>query len=633
VKLKLSYKIALALVALSVTTSILVSFISYIKYKQIIKSDAYSTLQSLVERYGNELDNQTKAIENYSEILESILQQSYDRIKFKDDISINNYEQSIIPLLDTLAQKFRPLSYWIIFNPEYARNGHTISFIDKNSSGIYTREPEYSIESFDLSKPEMRWWADAVKYGKVWTDPYYWKNWDLTIMSYSKCVVIDGKIIAVVGSDIDFNLFKKSIANRKIYNSGYLWILNDNFEPISLPQTKDKWQFKIKTYINNQQEINKQKRLKTGIIDYPQEEIKGIISYYHMNNGWYLCSFAPENEIFSDLYQSLFINLIIIFVGIIISLGLAVIISKSLTKPVWQLVNVISKGAKGDYSVRAKINTSDELRELANYFNFFMDKLEITLHDLKLNELNLISAKELAEESDKLKSIFLANLSHEIRTPMNAIIGFTSLLSYDLDKETINKYIDIVHSNTYNLLNLLDNLIDYSKLESEGIKIHNQKFDISKLMDIIYFQYSKELKNINKSHIQLLVIKENDSKKMFVNGDKTRINQVFSNLLSNSLKFTEQGFIRFGYKIEKEKFTFYVEDSGTGVAKEDLDKIFNSFYKGANNSHLKHRGTGLGLTICKKLVSQMNGKILINSANGGGTIVKFTIPMQIIEND
>jgi len=631
-KLKLFYKIALSLTALSVSTSILVSVISHFKYKQIIKADAYYMLQSLVERHALELDNQTKSIEDYSNVLEAILRQTFEINKFNNDISIDEYERSLIPLLDTLAQKFKPLSYWIIFNPEYAKNGHTISFIDKDGDGTFFREPEYSINDFNLSEPMMQWWTDAIKYGEVWTDPYYWRNWDFNIISYSRRVIIDGKIIAVLGSDIGFDKFKQNIATRKIYDSGFLWILNKTYKPISPPKITDNCLIDIKEYITNQLKTSNSNGLKNGIIGYPENQNEGIIAYYRMNNGWYLCSFAPKNEIFSDLNYTMLINIMVILGGILLSLGLAILISRSLTKPVWQLVGVLGKGAKGDYGVRAKIKTSDELMELGNYFNFFMDELEKTMHNLKINELDLITAKERAEESEKLKSVFLANLSHEIRTPMNAIIGFTSLmLANDLDKETIQKYIDIVHLSTYNLLDILNNLIDYSLLESKVSKIENERFSIDELMEAIYADNFQKLKRIKKGHIKLQLLKENNSKEIFVYSDKLCIQQVFSNLFSNSIKFTEKGFISYGYKIEKHELSFFIEDSGIGIAQEDLEKIFESFYKGTNTYPPQLRGTGLGLTICKKLIKQMNGKISIQSKSGIGTIVQFTLPIQIVD--
>jgi len=629
-RLKLFHKIAFALAALSVSASILVSLITYFKYKQTLKGDAYSMLQSLVESHGLALENQIEAIENYSLVLEAIVRQSYAVQKFENDSSINKYEQSLIPLLDTLAQKFKPLSYWIIFNPEYAKNGHTISFLDKDRDGIYIREAEYSINEFDLSKPDMLWWVDALKYGEVWTDPYYWQNWDMNIITFSKRIVINGKILGVLGSDIDFIKFKQSFVTRKIYKTGYLWIINHEYEPISFPDSNKIFRDEIAGLIKHKLEKSKQSDLKTGIIEDINDENRGIITYYRLKNGWFLCAQAPKNEIFSDLNNTMLINILVILGGIILSLGASVLISRSLTKPISQMVDLIKKGANGDYTVRVKIGSHDELKELSSYFNYFMDELEKTIYHLKINQVKLISAKERAEESDKLKSAFLANLSHEIRTPMNAIIGFTSLmLEDDLDKNTVQKYIDIVHLSTYDLLDILNNLIDYSILESKLIKIENEKFELNELLDSINFQYTEDLKNCNKNHIELSLVKENESKEIFVFGDKASMQQVFSNLISNSIKFTDRGFVRFGYHLVNNEFLFFVEDSGLGIAEGDLSKVFNSFYKGINTSHLHLRGTGLGLTITKKLVKKMGGKIWIDSISGKGTKVTFKLPVQI----
>ena len=247
--------------------------------------------------------------------------------------------------------------------------------------------------------------------------------------------------------------------------------------------------------------------------------------------------------------------------------------------------------------------------------------------ELKLYEHRLKQEKIKAEEADKLKSSFLANMSHEIRTPMNAIIGFADLLEQDnISDSERNEYLGIIKRSGTNLLVLIDDIIDLSKIEVEKIEIVKQKFDVNKVLQTILITSLKKKPTCIEINFEN---NKNNIEELIVNSDPFRFKQVLNNLINNALKFTEAGTISFGYKIENNNIlTFYVKDTGIGISTDKQEIIFDRFRKIEDSNAKLYRGTGLGLTISKKLIELLNGKIWVNSELGKGSTFYFTLPFK-----
>lgn len=265
-----------------------------------------------------------------------------------------------------------------------------------------------------------------------------------------------------------------------------------------------------------------------------------------------------------------------------------------------------------------------ELEEAHHQLSQVIAELENANEQLNESNINLTEAKKKAEESDNLKSAFLANVSHEIRTPLNSIVGFSSLLSESgLDEETRNSYIDLIESNTESLLVLIDEIIDLSKIEAQQLTIRKQDFSIDVLLRELVQIFNHGHKN---SEIELRMSKISDEKELFVFSDRVRVKQVFINLLSNAFKFTDRGYIEFGYfELEHDKIQLFVRDTGIGIKEEHQNIIFDRFRKLNTEGNKVYRGTGLGLSITKKLVELLGGQISIHSTPGEGTVFFFTV--------
>ena len=243
---------------------------------------------------------------------------------------------------------------------------------------------------------------------------------------------------------------------------------------------------------------------------------------------------------------------------------------------------------------------------------------------IQLNE-KLQYAKQKAEESDKLKSAFLANMSHEIRTPMNSIIGFSRMYkNKEIDDEKRNKYADYVVNNGKLLLNIVNDVLDLSKIESGQILLKKESFSLNEFIEELY----SRLSNQNQKGLMLVRQKELTNDNSFINSDRSRLMQILWNLINNAYKFTKKGAIKFGYNIVNKTILFYVEDTGIGIPFEQQEKIFERFRQAEMEASRVFGGAGLGLSISKKMVELMEGRIWLKSTTGIGSTFYVSIPYE-----
>jgi signal transduction histidine kinase len=248
--------------------------------------------------------------------------------------------------------------------------------------------------------------------------------------------------------------------------------------------------------------------------------------------------------------------------------------------------------------------------------------------EMRIANKALEEAKLKAEEASRLKSAFLANVSHEIRTPMNGIVGFASLLS-DIENLTTEKrtlYLEMINTNSQLLLNLINDILDLSRIEADKLRIRKKSFDINKLIIELYVFYQSEKERLQKDKLSLNFSIGSSTKTLEIYTDGERLHQVFINLIGNALKFTDKGYVEFGYTIENEIIKFYVKDTGIGIKDEYQRAIFDRFIQADSSSTRSYGGTGLGLAICKAIVEKLNGEIWVESELGKGSAFYFTLP-------
>jgi signal transduction histidine kinase len=235
-------------------------------------------------------------------------------------------------------------------------------------------------------------------------------------------------------------------------------------------------------------------------------------------------------------------------------------------------------------------------------------------------ERDLILAKEKAEAADKVKSVFLANLSHEIRTPLNAIVGFANLLDRpEFDTLQKKEFSEVINKNADNLIWMINEILDYAKMESGHLKIVNNPVDLKKFLFEIFQSYRPKMGLYFKDNVEFRLQKSFDLKQTVkVLADVNRLRQVVTNFFENAIKFVDQGFVELGFEVEANWVEIYVKDSGIGILKENQRVIFEAFRQEEEAPSKKYGGTGLGLAICKRLTEAMGGSIGVVSEKNNG---------------
>jgi len=367
---------------------------------------------------------------------------------------------------------------------------------------------------------------------------------------------------------------------------------------------------------------------------------KRFVSLYFKIMLYVLLLIIPAQVLAAVFYSHhvLFTTLSVLF---FLGLGFAgsFVIALKIVDPLKNLVAATQKVSAGDLDFKVSVKTNDEVGILADSFNHMVDEMQniTVLRDELVYEVNermraeeaLQKAKEDAETAYKVKSEFLANMSHEIRTPLNAILGFSDLLSSTQVDDQQKAYLNTITSSGEILISLINDILDYSKLEAGKVQLENIDFDLGNLVNDVY--------NMAKIRFQDKPIDAyidwDTHVPQWVKGDPTRIRQILLNFLNNAAKFTQQGSIGVILKLQQENpdgpsVQFCVKDSGIGIPEDKKVKLFASFSQVDSSTTRKYGGTGLGLAISKKLVDVMGGKVWLESQEGCGSQFFFTVPFK-----
>ena len=347
-------------------------------------------------------------------------------------------------------------------------------------------------------------------------------------------------------------------------------------------------------------------------------------------NGWVLICLVPEEAAYGQANSQFQHTLLLFLFGmLLLSTYLYWQVDRRIIEPIRQLAVATNAIAKGDFEhqIDMSITVGGELSEVSQNFN----RMTENLRESMTSAIRNASEKKAAEEANKTKSAFLANMSHEIRTPMNGIIGLADLLATSKLDEQQHQYIDLIRSSADALLTIINDILDHSKIDAGKLLIDSYSFDLRRLLREMSFSFSH---TAQQKSVEFQSIVSPDVPR-FVHGDANRLRQVLSNFLSNALKFTEaNGKVELRAVLlneaDKEDFVhFEVSDTGIGMTAEQMKRLFQPFEQADTSTSRKYGGTGLGLTISKKLMEMMGGDTGCRSTYGSGSTFWCELPLPL----
>jgi len=315
----------------------------------------------------------------------------------------------------------------------------------------------------------------------------------------------------------------------------------------------------------------------------------------------YLVSLDDAYDQFIDITFIIILSFTLIIV-LITLLGRYFV--SSIVRPVEKINNITKEIAKGDFTVRIESNSDDEIGELSDSINEMANRLN---------------------EIDRMKNEFISTVSHEIRTPLTAIKGWgETLKSIGNDPEISNKGLDIIISETSRLSDMVEELLDFSRIQNGNMKFIYNKFDIVNLIEDVCLSYLQRAESENKN----LYFDVRENTHIMVEADESKLKQVIINLIDNAVKYTESGDeIKVSLERAQKYVTIYIEDNGRGISAKDLPHIKEKFYK----ADYTVRGTGIGLAVADEIIRNHGGVLNISSNEGEGTLIQITLPVYSTE--
>jgi signal transduction histidine kinase len=443
-----------------------------------------------------------------------------------------------------------------------------------------------------------------------------------------------GRVVGVLQAEVNLKYVWEVISAIKQGRAGYAYVVTRAGDLISHPDMSVVLQHRSVRRLNQVKAAFQPgvgvSRAKAVVADnLSGEEVFSSYAVIPMLD-WAVIVEQPVGEAYEPLYGSMFRTSSLLLVGLVVALLASLFVARRVLGPLELLRKGTERIGGGDLGFRLKIKTGDEIEVLADEFNKMTEHLSEAYtgleHKVAERTKALIIVNEKLEAANNLKSQFLANVNHELRTPVSAIIGYGRLIL----RETEGKIPELQKENLQDLLNnaerllvQIDSLLDFAKIEAGKIEVHVEPL---KIQEVVYGAISIIEPTLDKNVVRLICDIPSDIATIYTDGEKLR--QIILNLVGNAAKFTDCGEIKISACHENGDLKLVFADTGIGIDRADINRIFEEFDRGRLSSDGAYRGTGLGLAIVKRLVEVLGGSVIAESEVGKGSTFTVTLPVK-----
>jgi signal transduction histidine kinase len=446
-----------------------------------------------------------------------------------------------------------------------------------------------------------------------------------------------GSVIGVIQAEVNLKLVWDVVSNIKTGEAGYAYVVSRSGDLIAHRDI---------SLVLRRQNLGHLPQVKGAfevVSGAPQPRVmlaanlegKKVISSnaFIPSLQWLVIVERPAEEAYAPLYAAMLRTSALLLVGFSMAVLASLFLGRRVVRPLEALRRGVERIGKGDLDHRLDLKTGDEIEILADEFNQMAAHLREAYtgleHKVAERTMELTIANAKLGEASQLKSQFLANVNHELRTPVSAIIGYAHLVLRATEGQISRlqrENLEDLLRNAERLLNQIDSLLEFSKIEAGKMEVNVQPVNVK---DVIQGAISTIEPTLNGTHIR--ITREIGPDLPVLNTDREKLGQIVLNLLDNAVKFTERGEIKLSASKQNGSFKLAVSDTGLGIEKEDLNKIFEEFHRGGRLSNGKYRGTGLGLAIVKKFVDLLGGEVAVESEVGRGSVFTVTLPLDYHE--
>jgi signal transduction histidine kinase len=468
--------------------------------------------------------------------------------------------------------------------------------------------------------------------GKTWFGPLYFRRETEPYMAISIPEARDRPGVTVV--DVNLKFIWDVVSRIRVGEKGYAYVVDDKGFLLAHPDI---------SLVLKKVNLSTLPQVKDAIAAGPKAEWHEVQGAKDSNGtsvlsawapieatGWRVFVEQPQSEVFAPMYDAILRTTYLLLAGMVLSMVASVYLARRMVNPVRALQKGAERIGAGDLTGNIEIRTNDELEDLAQRFNMMSGQLKESYADLERKvEDRTAEVQEKSREletANRHKSEFLANMSHELRTPLNAIIGFSEVILKGMAgpvAEDQREFLEDIRDSGKHLLALINDILDLSKIEAGRMELDIARFDMAAAIDSAMTLVRGRA---DRQGIRLLA--NIGAEVAEYEGDERKFKQIVLNLLTNAVKFTpEGGVVTLAAARANGAYEVSVKDTGIGIAAEDHDTIFEEFRQVGADHARKAEGTGLGLTLTRRLVELHGGTIRVASASGAGSTFTFTLPI------